>query len=235
MFYGFSLDTDQFIPGFFGFESKRIDNLEINATSNTLQPLQNLVFTVSGGTPYDGVYPGNDGQQLLLYIEDEVINMVITITADNHSGAIIVVNHLGDNFIFEEDIELEFNLGNFSCGIEFKKDNETEDDLGTNLQTNANSIFNALFTDLSGSAPDPNLYAYIHRMEPAGSIDEKAIHEFSSEYGGYPSCPMIALEGESGTVVTVDVDTITASIRIDYTKLIPNTPYKVSVRIIYKV
>lgn len=105
---GFSIETPNRIDFNQGFSSLLRDNLFLNITSdsgNTISP----TVTVSGsGDPLiDGVY--NYGEEFNIVVTNPA-NLNILITAVNHLPQNINVNHLGENFIFTQDIELVFTI-----------------------------------------------------------------------------------------------------------------------------
>ena len=231
--YGVDVELPQQGIENLGIDGQILDNLFVNVTSNTGNPI-NPTITISGsGNPeVDGVY--NYGPDFNIYIP-EAYNLTVEVSAVNHISQTFPVNHLGDNQILEFDVELEFALGEFECSKEYF--DEAGNSLGDRISDSQNTIARYRFRDVSGATPDANLYGYIFHLQQVQEIGENSYFPAFSEYDGWqdiPNNPVQPLDGESGVKVEVIGDSIYISVRILYERLPGGYVPRTSCRIIYK-
>ncbi|MCK4967973.1 MAG: hypothetical protein KAS12_02865, partial [Candidatus Aenigmarchaeota archaeon] len=172
----------------------------------------------SGKNQNSSRYNLNEGYSLKTILRAEVLESVLDATTEYIAKS--QLNALDFDTIAADD---------WSLTITTKRD-DTGADTNGKILTDTSVVIVATFTPNFAFTPDPNEYDGIIRLVETLPQGDKTINELSSVRTSYPNNPLIPLDGEPLTKVSVSGSSVILECRTD-TRFIENVAYTISARL----
>ncbi len=172
----------------------------------------------SGKNQNSSRYNLNEGYSLKTILRAEVLESVLDATTEYIAKS--QLNALDFDEIAADD---------WTLTITTKRD-DTGADTNGKILTDSSTVIVATFTPNNPFTPDPNDFDGIIRLVETLPQGDKTINELSSVRTSYPNNPLIPLDGEPLTKVSVSGSSVILECRTD-TRFIENVAYTISARL----